>query len=508
MTVSKVYIPMDVVGTAQVAFARDLYDNPIDGIKELCSNALSSIHLALLTTHPTVRQMPKIVFITVNTGKNWNDLTVEDHGLGFKNFLKNIGNEITNDEEKEETDKLRNDPDYIGKFGVGINGALALSQTDEIEIRSVRMDEHGRTSGFITERKIKKDQYGTERIHYTLPEILDSKYILDHVGAKITVKNLKPGYTTKRIGDAIGAWFYRKIFDGYKFLIRDAKTDLDWKTIQPKAICVKHQKQIGTLSNEWPVYSELHANEDAASDIEYCYDVLTKKVVVYIERLEFQASGYAMCHGLMPNLGRSGIKNDEESLYDEFKEIVRQECIRQNFKPRVHKHTNKPKHAKKFTEIAADLISEFYKNHPTLIPPELKAILLPDILAGDSKPIRGWEKKPEPTIEEEEITLPTGEKQKRKKHKHHKRTPVGEGDNRKISLGMTQKSDPSMPWNWIDVRESVIVINAAFPTSPAYRMTFGGETMNLEAWTVLMKVAIVRNAYGPRCDLAMELTKF
>lgn len=505
MVISKIYYPMNTVGTAQSSFVHDT-GAPIDGIRELLSNALSSTHLAILAN---VRPLQKIVTVMINAGDKGNEIWIEDDGLGFKHFTRNIGNQITNDEEKKLDDRLRKDPEYIGKFGVGMNSAISLSQTCEIEIRSVGYDEErGWTSGFIVERMLREDEYGNRLIHTTEPYPADSKYILPHIGARITIKNVLSGYTIEKLRLAISQWFYRKIYDGWKFRIVNAKTEAEF-WVQPKPICCKHERVIGVLSNGWEVYADLHEHEDSESYFEFGYDVLIKKVVVHFERFDFQARGYVMCHGLLPLITRTGIRNDDQSLYTEFKEIVKQHCIERGFKRIGQKKHNKPKNIKKLSEVANDLVINFFKIHDKLIPPQLRTILSSSIMPSDTQADKG-NNESKITAKNKQRSESTVEKRGRyKKHNHRRRKPKeGQNNTHKIDLGMSNKADPNMPWLWIDTVESTIVVNLSYPDSPAYRMTVGGDKYDEQMWTTIMKMAVVRLAYGPYCDTALKLAKF
>ena len=163
------------------------------------------------------------------------------------------------EEEAKIIEERRADPNYIGKFGVGINGLLSLSSTGELEIKSVSVDKYGRTSGFICDLVFMSDALGNKVPHYSDPENIDSKFIMNHPGCCITVRNLKKGLTKTSIINYLSKVFYRKIYEGYKILVADFESDKYYTEVGIRDdICCKCETQIGVLSNGYPVFADLH----------------------------------------------------------------------------------------------------------------------------------------------------------------------------------------------------------------------------------------------------------
>ena len=207
---------------------------------------------------------------------------------------------------------------------MGINGLLSLSSTGEIEIKSVSIDKYGRTSGFICELVFMSDALGNKVPHYSDPENIDSKFIMNHPGCCITVRNLKKGLTKTSIVNYLGKVFYRKIYEGYKIWVADFETDnlhngkVHYSIVPPKeGACCNCETQIGILSNGYPVFADLHRLRDrnATPDI----DFLIKKVGgICSLPLDRMAKGYVWTAGILPKMGRDNVRDDEESHLQNF----------------------------------------------------------------------------------------------------------------------------------------------------------------------------------------------
>ena len=124
-------------------------------------------------------------------GPTHSDLRIiRSTALGWEsiNRVRRQGIIAATEEEAKIIEERRADPNYIGKFGVGINGLLSLSSTGEIEIKSVSIDKYGRTSGFICDLVFMSDALGNKVPHYSDPENIDSKFIMNHAGCSHNYK--------------------------------------------------------------------------------------------------------------------------------------------------------------------------------------------------------------------------------------------------------------------------------------------------------------------------------
>ena len=516
-TKTKVYHTREAQGTAVSGFIEDLY-NPREAIKEAVSNGFNWIHKAIQAGYLTG---PKPVVIRLHDGISRNDIQIEDPGLGFESFTKvqKSGALATTQEEADELARRRDDPDYSGRFGVGLNGMLALSEKGEIEIRTVHVDELDRTSGFICTLNFVKDELGNKIPQYSDPEVLDSKYIMNHTGCIITVFNAKKGLSAKTLDAYLSKVFYRKLSEGYRIIIRDLRGDnISHPVFIPEGVCCdhSHEIEIGPLSNGYPVYAHLHTIENGDANAKSTnIDILIKKIGGFgLLPIDRKATGYVWTSGILPQMGRGTVRDDPESPFAELCELVDKYCELMGIPRASEDHTNDTtKNTKQLKDTVSQIFTKFFAKNPHLLPPEMKAKIAMDPLdAQKTKPEKGWDKNKEKEKEEEENQKPDKVKKRGRpkkkyiKHKKHKRQLIlSDGEDSKVSLGVDKRSVRGAEVCWIDPVASELIINSAYPNSAIYRMCFGKGIMNMEHYTTYALMAVIKLGYRDQVLTAGQL---
>jgi hypothetical protein len=298
------HLSRPVIGKAKTLFARGLYSDLNEAVREAISNSMSWMHIS-----GTPIEQRKI-HITKNAD-NTSDLWIEDFGPGIIDYekFKNIGHD-PNDQVHNERMK---DPEFISQIGIGINSLLWLSKDKTVEFRSVSLDKEMRRSGLIATLKMDKEDI----FFLDPPEHPDSQYVLDHVGLRVIVKNAKD-IAMNKIIQYVSRKFILKLKD-YPVFIKDAKIDQDYTRIPPSTdFCTKHMITLFHLSDGTEVRGDIHnVNDVADRKISLCI----KKVENSEIDPEHLAKGIITCNSLRLEFraDRSGMIEDEDTLYHELK---------------------------------------------------------------------------------------------------------------------------------------------------------------------------------------------
>src|SRR5919106_5626807 len=242
------YVSRPVIGKAKTIFAKGLYSDLNDAIREGISNSMSWMHIA----HTAIAQ--RNVYITMNVG-NTNDLWIEDFGPGIADYekFKYIGHD-PNDEAHSMRIK---DPEFISQMGIGINSLLWLSKDNTVKFYSVSLDKENRKNGLIATLMVNKEDI----FFIDPPERPDSQYVLDHVGLRVVIKNSRD-IPINKIRQYISRKFMLKLKD-YPVSIKDAKKDQGYTRILPSTdFCTKHMTTLFHLSDGTEVRGDIHNIDD------------------------------------------------------------------------------------------------------------------------------------------------------------------------------------------------------------------------------------------------------
>ena len=353
-----------VIGKAKTLFAKGLYSDLNDAVREGLSNSMSWMHIACTPIEQ------RNIYITKNVG-NTNDMWIEDFGPGITDYekFKNIGHD-PNDEIHNERMK---DPEFISQIGIGINSLLWLSKDNTVKFYSVSLDKENRKNGLITTLMMNKEDI----FFLDPPERPDSQYVLDHVGLRVTVKNARD-LSIKRIIQYVSRKFILKLKD-YSVFIKDANTKQEYTRILPSTdFCTKHMNPLFHLSDGTEVRGDIHNVDDMAdSKISLCI----KKVENSEISLEYMAKDVITCNSpkLEFRADRSGMIEDEDTLYPELKKKLEQWMEDNGFQKPSVQEQSKIRNEKGLEDVLSDIfvsLSDLYPDLSMLISgkPDIRGI--------------------------------------------------------------------------------------------------------------------------------------
>lgn len=347
------YVSRPVIGKAKTLFAKGLYSDRRDGIREGISNSMSWMHIA----HTPIAQ--KNIYITINGG-NTNDLWIEDFGPGITDYdkFRNIGHDPN-----DEIHNIRiKDPEFISQIGIGINSLLWLSKDNTVKFYSVSLDKENRKNGLIATLMMNNEDI----FFIDPPERPDSQYVLSHVGLRVVVKNARDIPITK-IVQYVSRKFTLKLKD-YPVFIKDAKTDQDYTRIFPSTdFCTKHMNSLFYLSDGTEVKGDIHNVDDmTATKISLCI----KKVENSEFTPEHMGRGIITCNSpkLEFKADRSGMIEDEETLYLELRKLLEQWMEDNGFQKPAVQEKPKIKNEKGLEDVVSDILVSLSDLYPDLSP--------------------------------------------------------------------------------------------------------------------------------------------
>jgi hypothetical protein len=372
------YVSRPVIGKAKTIFAKGLYSDLNDAIREGISNSMSWMHIA----HTAIAQ--RNVYITMNVG-NTNDLWIEDFGPGIADYekFKYIGHD-PNDEAHSMRIK---DPEFISQMGIGINSLLWLSKDNTVKFYSVSLDKENRKNGLIATLMMNNEDI----FFIDPPERPDSQYVLDHIGLRVVIKNSRD-IPINKIRQYISRKFMLKLKD-YPVFIKDAKKDQGYTRILPSTdFCTKHMTTLFHLSDGTEVRGDIHNVDDMmSSKISLCIKKVENSEIIP----EHMGRGIITCNSpkLEFKADRSGMIEDEDTLYPELKKLLEQWMENSGF----HKPTIQEKPKIKNEKGLEDVLSDIFVSLSDLYP-DLSALIsgCPDIggiegrVEDKQQPEKGW----------------------------------------------------------------------------------------------------------------------
>jgi hypothetical protein len=349
------YVSRPVIGKAKTLFAKGLYSDLNDAIREGVSNSMSWMHVA----HTPIAQ--RKIYITINAG-NTNDLWIEDFGPGITDYekFKNIGHD-PNDEVHNARIK---DPEFISQIGIGINSLLWLSKDNTVKFYSVSLDKENRKNGLIATLMMNNEDI----FFVDPPERPDSQYVLEHVGLRVVVKNARD-IPIRKIRQYVSRKFMLKLKD-YSVFIKDAKTDQGYTRILPSTdFCTKHMTTLFYLSDGTEVKGDIHNIDDMMdSRISLCIKKVENSEIIP----EHMGRGIITCDSpkLEFKADRSGMIEDEDTLYSELNKLLEQWMEDNGFQKPTIQERPKIKNEKGLEDVLSDIfvsLSDLYPDLSTLI---------------------------------------------------------------------------------------------------------------------------------------------
>ncbi|MPZ05702.1 MAG: hypothetical protein GEU26_04680 [Nitrososphaeraceae archaeon] len=345
------YVSRPVIGKAKTLFAKGLYSDLNDAIREGISNSMSWMHVA----HTPIVQ--KKIYITINVG-NTNDLWIEDFGPGITDYekFKNIGHD-PNDEVHNARIK---DPEFISQIGIGINSLLWLSKDNTVKFYSVSLDKENRKNGLIATLMMNNEDI----FFIDPPERPDSQYVLDHVGLRVVVKNARD-IPIEKIRQYVSRKFILKLKD-YPVFIKDAKTDQGYTRIFPSTdFCTKHMNVLFYLSDGTEVKGDLHNVDDMMdSKLSLCIKKVENSEIIP----EHMGRGIITCNSLKLEFkaDRSGMIVDEDTLYPELKKSLELWMADNGFQKPTIQQKPKIKNEKGLEDVLSDIFASLSDLYPYL----------------------------------------------------------------------------------------------------------------------------------------------
>lgn len=324
-------ISSDATGNMVV---KGLYKNPIVAWREAVSNACDAMR----------HRDDKIVKVYTNVN---GDGIVEDWGTGIEDddhFQRFIG--IGRIRQNSSDDVKAKDDKEIGRFGVGKNSYLGLSKIKVVQFHS-HSNKEGKKRGMI----VTLMQSSKGKIEYVdPPEYLDSSDVLPHQGMKVVIAQLDKPITTNKLVDYLSKRFPLKIARGYKIYVDDILVT------KPDTFDSTHQPLLFRLENGAQVYGNL-SNVDKPRNENI--DIMVNQV--YIESIDFEwkVEGWVNCDELELTTPRDSISTDENTVYKEFTEKIR-DYLSNNFDPRDTEQLEST-HEKDWQEIASQAIISYFK---------------------------------------------------------------------------------------------------------------------------------------------------
>jgi hypothetical protein len=358
------HVSRPVIGKAKTLFARGLYSDLNDAIREGISNSMSWMHVANIPLDQ------RKIYITKNVGAT-NDMWIEDYGTGITDYekFKSIGH----DPKDEVHNERIKDPEFISQIGIGINSLLWLSKDNTVKFYSVSLDSQNRKNGLIATLMMDKEDI----FFLDPPERPDSQYVLDHVGLRVVIKNAKD-LPMNKITQYVSRKFMLKLKD-YQVYVKDSRNQGNYSRIHPSTeFCSKHMHPLFRLSD----------NTEVRGDIHIANDTMDSKVILCIKKVEnsemspdYLARGIITCNSpkLEFRADRSGMIEDEETLFPELKLKLNQWLKDNNFVKPAISEVPKIRNVKGLEEVLSDIffsLSEIYPDLSALITgqPDTKGI--------------------------------------------------------------------------------------------------------------------------------------
>ncbi len=346
-----------VEGSAHAVYKKLLYEDATDGVRELLANAMTWTYVA--NVPPEERK----IYLTLNAERT-RDFIAEDPGLGIfpHKWLKFTTMGHTPDEQ-EHTQRML-DPDYISQIGIGINSYLSLSECEDVEFRSVTIDEEGKKTGLIGKMWSKAGDENAPIFMDEHPWTGDPKEALNHRGTKVIIKDLikDKKLTKERIKDYLSKTFALKLRD-YQVFIKDDNTDIEYERILPsREFCTKHMVDLFQLSDGTIVRGDIHPIEKADKETKMAIRMCVKKVKM--ADLEGQDKVEFLAHGIIttnsPNVkfqaNRSGFRKQLGSLYEEMEAKLKQWMTDNGFKKPDQPREEKVDDASTIREVVGQAI--------------------------------------------------------------------------------------------------------------------------------------------------------
>ena len=314
--------------------AQSLYKNPIVAWREAVSNACDAMR----------HSDEKVVKVYTN---EQGDGIIEDWGTGIEDdnhFQRFIG--IGRTRENVSADVNSRDDKEIGRFGVGKNSYLHLSKIKLVQFYS-HSNKDGKKRGMIV--TLLQEPKG--KIKYVdPPEYQDSTDVLSHRGMKVVIRQLMKPMTTNKLIDYLSKTFALKIARGYKIFVDNTQVK------KPDTFDSTHQSVLFRLDNGVEVYGNL-TNVDKPKNENI--QILVNQV--YIESLDFEwkVEGWVNCDDLELTTSREGISTDENTVYPEFSNKLR-DYLSKNFDLRDTQQIEST-YEKDWEEVASQAIMKYFK---------------------------------------------------------------------------------------------------------------------------------------------------
>jgi len=373
------HVSRPVIGKAKTLFARGLYSDLNEAIREGVSNSMSWMHVA------GIDKEQRKIYITKNVGAT-NDMWIEDYGTGISDYekFKNIGHD-PNDEVHNERIK---DPEFISQIGIGINSLLWLSKDKTVKFYSVSLDRENRKNGLIATLMMDKEDI----FFLDPPERPDSQYVLDHVGLRVVIKNAKD-LPISKITQYVSRKFMLKLKD-YQVYIKDSHNEGNYARILPSSdFCTKHIQTLFRLSDNTEVKGDIHIADDTMdSKISLCIKKVENSEIIP----DYLARGIITCNSpkLEFRADRSGMVEDEDTLFPELKLKLNQWMKDNNFVKPTIKEVPKIRNVKGLEEVLSDIffsLSEIYPDLSTLITGQPYTKGIAGRIENTSKQNKEWE---------------------------------------------------------------------------------------------------------------------
>lgn len=240
-----------------------IYTNREIFLRELISNASDAIdkyHVLSLGDEKLEKRSDYEIFITLNKKKRWIKITDNGIGMTYDELNNNLGTIAASGSreflKKIADEKLKNEAELIGQFGVGFYSAFMVAKKVVVETKSPLSDKAYRFSSDGTESyeldEISKDKIGTDITLYLRDNKDEDKY--DEFLEAYTIRTL-----VKKYSDYIR--YPIKMEDEKEI----AKLDKDGKPIEGKYV---KKTVIETLNSMIPLWrkSKAEVTDEAMAD--------------------------------------------------------------------------------------------------------------------------------------------------------------------------------------------------------------------------------------------------
>jgi hypothetical protein len=224
------------------------------------------------------------------------------------------------------------------------------------------------------------------------PERPDSQYVLEHVGLRVAVKNARD-IPIKKIKQYVSRKFMLKLKD-YSVFIKDAKTDQGHTRILPSTdFCTKHMTTLFYLSDRTEVKGDIHNMDDMMdSKISLCIKKVENSEIIP----EHMGRGIITCNSpkLEFKADRSGMIEDEDTLYSELKKLLEQWMEDNGFQKPTIQERPKIKNEKGLEDVLSDIfvsLSDLYPDLSTLISGQPDVSGIEGRIEDTKQPTEGWE---------------------------------------------------------------------------------------------------------------------